>query len=108
MGEKIVKLSRQYEAHGKVFDTVTLRPPKLRDHMQLGDPVELHPGPDGAGRFLVEHLERVQSYLDRLCVPERPGRECIDDLDLVDSMSLKDAVTDFFSEAHRRRTKPTS
>lgn len=108
MAEKIVKLSRKYEAFGKVFDSVTLREPKLRDHFQLGDPVEIHSGPDGQGRFVIEHLDRVQGYLDRLAVPEKPGRECIDDLDLADSIALKQAVNDFFTEAHKRRARQTS
>ena len=36
MTEKIVPLSRRYEAHGRVFDHVTLRAPKLRDHIAIG------------------------------------------------------------------------
>jgi hypothetical protein len=106
MPEQTVKLSRRYEAHGKVFDTVALATPKLRHYLAVGDPVELPPGPDGAGQFVVKHLDRIAAYVDRLAVPEKPGRECLDDLDLVDSIALSEAVTDFFMEARRRLGKP--
>ncbi len=108
MTEKSIPLSRKYEAHGQVYDTVVLRQPKLRDHIAIGDPVEIHAGPDGQGRFVVEHLDRIAAYLDRLAVPGRPGRECLDDLDLVDSIAVKDAVTDFFMEARKRLSVPTN
>lgn len=108
MNEKAVPLSRKYEAHGQVFESVTLRAPKLRDYIAIGDPVEIHAGPDGQGRFVIEHLDRIQAYLDRLAVPGKPGRECLDDLDLADSIALKDAVTDFFMEARRRLSGPMS
>ncbi len=108
MSEKSVPLSRKYEAHGQVFNSVVLRAPKLRDHIAIGDPVEVHAGPDGQGRFAVEHLDRIAAYIDRLPVPGKPGRECLDDLDLVDSIAVKDAVTDFFMEARRRLSTPTN
>ena len=108
MTEKIVPLSRRYEAHGRVFDHVTLRAPKLRDHIAIGDPVEVHPGPEGDGRFVIRHLDRIEAYLGRLSVPEKPGRECLDDLDLVDSIALGEAVTDFFMEARRLLARQTS
>jgi hypothetical protein len=108
MTETVVPLSRTYEAHGQTFNSVTLRAPKLRDHISIGDPVEVHSGPDGQGRFVIEHLDRIEAYLDRLAVAGKPGRECLDDLDLVDSISVKDAVTGFFTEAHRRRARQTN
>ncbi len=106
--EKSIPLSRKYEAHGQVFDSVVLRAPKLRDHIAIGDPIEAHRGPDGNGRFVVEYLDRIEAYLDRLAVPGKPGRECLDDLDLTDSIRLKEAVIDFFTEARERLAKPTN
>lgn len=108
MSETVVPLSRKYEAHGQTFNSVTLRAPKLRDHIAIGDPVEVHSGPDGQGRFVIEHLDRIEAYLDRLPVAGKPGRECLDDLDLVDSIAVKDAVTGFFTEAHKRRARLTN
>lgn len=104
----VVKLSRSYAAHGKTFDTVELREPKLRDHLLIGDPVEKHSGPDGEGSYILEHNDRILAYLDRLAVPEKPGREMLNDLDLVDSMALRDAIRDFFISAHQRRNALTS
>jgi hypothetical protein len=108
MSETTIPLSRRYEAHGKTFTDVTLRAPKLRDHFAVGDPVEVHPGPDGTGRFILEHGERIEAYLDRLAVADRPGRECLDDLDLADSIRVREAITGFFSAARLRNRPPTN
>lgn len=106
MAEKVVKLGRLYEAHGTTFDEVALRPPLLKDHFAIGEPVEMHRGPDGEGSFVIEHLDRVEAYRDRLIV--RPGLEMIQSLDLADSIAVKDAIIGFFLEAHALRSKPTS
>jgi hypothetical protein len=108
MAETVVKLSRRYEAHGETFDSVTLREPKLRDHFAIGDPVEMHRDPNGGdARFVVEHLDRVQAYLDRLVVKPAPAA-VLGDLDLVDSLAVREAVRDFFLDAHTRRLAPTN
>lgn len=106
--DTVIKLSRRYDAHGKVFDEVALRAPKLRDHFAVGDPVEVHPGPDGSGRFILEHNDRFDAYLDRLCVEGRPGRECVLDLDLVDSIKVRQAISGFFTAARRQLLPPTT
>lgn len=108
MAEKDVQLSRRYEAHGKTFDSVTLREPTLEDLFAVGDPFGYYPGPDGQGRFFLEHLDRYAAYLDRLPVPGKPGRECLSGLDLVDSMMLRGAIADFFLQALRRASQQTS
>ena len=106
MVEKVITLSRQYESHGKLFETVTLREPKLRDHIEIGDPVEKHRGPDGHGEFIVEHQDRVKSYIQRLVI--KPGYADILDLDLEDSLAVVEAVNGFFGQAHKRRSARTS
>ena len=106
MADKVVPLSRSYGVHGVTFDKVTLRSPTLADHFAVGDPVEIHPAPDGTGQFVVQHLDRIADYRDRLV--REPGLEMLMGLDLVDSLAIKDAITDFFLEAHRLRAKPTS
>lgn len=108
MGERTIQLSHSYAVHGATFSEVVLREPTLADHFAIGDPVELHSGPDGEGRFVVEHGDRISSYLDRLCVQGKPGRECLNGLDLVDSIKIKEEIVGFFTEAHRRRSKLTS
>jgi len=108
MSTRTVKLNRKYEAHGKVFDAVSLRPPTLSDFFSIGEPVELHPGPDGSGRYVIEHNERISAYLDRLAVPGEPGLECIGQVELRDAMAIKEAITGFFLEARKPRDAPTS
>lgn len=107
MADRIVKLSRIYEAHGATFDSVTLREPKSRDYFEIGEPVEMHRDPNGGeGRFVVEHLDRVKAYFDRLA--KQPTAESLMDLDLLDSIAVKEAIKDFFLEAHSRRIALTN
>jgi hypothetical protein len=108
MNIKSIPLTRKYEAHGKVFDAVSLRAPTLREYLTIGEPMEAHAGPDGDGRFIIEQHDRIAAYLDKLAVPGEPGLENLDVLDLADSMSVKEAIIGFFSEARRLRAKPTS
>jgi hypothetical protein len=103
---KTVPLSRRYEAHGRVFDAVTLRDPKYRDFIDIGDPVEFQPLPDGSGQMIVKHLDRVDSYVSRL-VTEPVSAADLVDLDLVDALALEGGILDFFGEARRSRAKPT-
>jgi len=98
MVDKVIKLSRKYAAHDKIFDRIILREPKSRDYFEIGEPLELHRAPDGSdGRYLVEHLDRIEAYAARL--PKEPTAEALVDLDLVDAMALKEAITGFFIEA---------
>lgn len=107
MGEKVIKLSRSYEAHGQVFDTVTLREPKLRDHFALGEPAGLQPGADDIP-VMVERFDIIAAYAERLAVAGKPGMECLQDLDLADAFAVKEAIIGFFSEARRQRRAQTS
>ena len=106
MANKVIPLSRKYEAHGEAFVAVELRPPTLEEHFRIGDPVEAHSGPDGQGRFVIEHHDRYVAYLDLLVAA--PGREKIVVLDLADSMAIKEGIADFFLEARRLRSKQTN
>jgi hypothetical protein len=100
---KTIPLSRRYEAHGTAFNTVELRAPKLRDLFSIGEPVEFQPT---SGGIVIEHLDRIEAYRDRLLVT--PTAADIADLDLVDAMALKDAITGFFTDARKARRQPTS
>lgn len=107
MADKVIKLSRTYAAHGQTFDSITLREPKSRDYLEIGDPVEMHSDPSGGdGRFVVEHLDRIKAYAQRL--PIHPTPESLVDLDLVDAIAMKEAICDFFLEARMRRNAQTS
>lgn len=104
---KTIKLSRRYEAHGKVFDAVTLRDPKLRDYFEVGEPTEVQPTGQAGGVVLIEYFDKIDAYLSRLLQEPLSSADLID-LDLSDAILLKDAITGFFTEAKRLRRAPTS
>lgn len=108
MPTKSIPLSRTYEAHGKVFSAVTLREPSLREYLSIGEPIEMHTGPDGEGRYVIEHGDRILDYLDKLAVAGEPGAESLAVLELADAMAVKAGVLDFFTAARQQRAKPTS
>ncbi|APH71449.1 hypothetical protein [Aquibium oceanicum] len=103
---KTIPLSRQYEAHGTAFNAIELRLPKHREHFAIGDPVEVQPSGADGGSIVVEYLDRIEAYRDRLLV--KPSLAEIFDLDLVDSMTLKETIIGFFTEARRLRRARTN
>lgn len=103
---KTIKMSRRYEAHGKIFDAVALRDPKYRDLIDIGDPVEQQPLPGGDGSMIVKHSDRIDAYVARL-LQEPLSTADIIDLDLADALALEGAILDFFAEARRSRATPT-
>lgn len=103
---KTIKLSRRYDAHGKVFDAVTLRDPKYRDFIDVGAPTEAQPLPGGDGMMIVKHFDRIDTYVGRL-LQEPLSTADIVDLDLADALALEDAILDFFVQARRSRTTQT-
>lgn len=96
--EKVVPLSRRYEAHGKVFDSVTLREPRFEDLLALGEPFDAQRTRGGA-TVVVENIEVVAGYVRRCVVA--PGVECLGDLGVKDARAVRGAVIDFF---HRGET----
>lgn len=103
---RTIPLSRRYEAHGTAFDAIELRAPKLRDYFSIGDPVEAQPSGADGGSIVVEYLDRIEAYRDRLVV--KPSLAEILDLDLEDAMRVKEAITGFFTEARRARRARTN
>lgn len=93
---KTVKLSRSYSAHGKTFDAVTLRGPKMKDLLAIGEPWEAVTNRDGT-KVPIEHLDRIEAYIDRLA--SEPPADHLTELDLVDALAVKSALIDFFVEA---------
>jgi hypothetical protein len=96
MAETIVKLSKQYQAHDKVFDSVCLREPTYTDsHVDgLGVPSEWQPGPNGPVLYIYRTV--IAEYITRLAV--EPTADCLSRLSVVDAMRLEKAVRDFFIE----------
>jgi len=109
-GEVSIRLSRVYEAHGRVFSEIRLRAPLLKDLDAIGDVAEYQPTP-GGGVYLIRHEDRIDAYRDRLLVKGEglPSAGDLADLDLRDALALREAVTGFFSAARQKphETPPT-
>lgn len=105
-GEKTVRLSRCYEAHGRTFDAITLRAPVMADFEAIGEIAETQPAP-GGGSMIISHDDRIWKYRDRLMKTgaDLPSSTDIDQLDLVDAMAVKEAVTDFFAQARGKSSR---
>lgn len=92
MANVTVKLSRQYEAHGKLFSSVTIREPRFEDLLALGEPYEMQ---RAAGQnVVIENTGVIADYVRR-CVVE-PGVENMGELSIRDARAVRDGVLDFF------------
>ncbi len=105
-GEKTVRLSQRYEAHGRTFDSLTFREPKMSDYEAIGEIAEYQPAP-GGGAMVINHDDRVWLYRDRLLkrgdgLPDIPD---IGQLTLADAIAVKEAITGFFTQV---RGKPSA
>jgi len=105
-GDKNVPLSQRYEAHGRTFDRLTFREPKMADYEAIGEVAEYQPAP-GGGMMIINHDDRVWQYRDRLLKrgEDLPDAGDIGQLTLADSIAVKEAITDFFTQA---RVKPSA
>lgn len=92
MTDTIVKLSRRYEAHGKVFDAVTVREPLWSVILKLGEPYEVQRA--AGSNVIIENTSTVAAYVNH-CIVE-PGAECCGELGVKDTRAVRDAVLDFF------------
>ncbi|RWK61788.1 MAG: hypothetical protein EOR85_13035 [Mesorhizobium sp.] len=92
MAEKIVPLSKRYEAHGEPFDSVTLREPRFEDLLALGEPYEVQRA--AGNNVVIENVDTVAAYVRR-CVTA-PGIEKLGVLNLADARLVRDAVIGFF------------
>ncbi|MCO6410099.1 hypothetical protein [Hoeflea alexandrii] len=110
-GEKTVRLSRRYEAHGRAFDSLTFREPKMADFEAIGEIAEYQPAPEG-GMLIINHDDRVWRYRDRLLKrgDDLPSAADLGDLDLADAIAVKEAISGFFTQARAKpsATLPTS
>jgi hypothetical protein len=101
-GEKTIRLSRRYEAHGRAFDSLTFREPKMADFEAIGEIAERQPFAAG-GEMVLYHDDRVWKYRDRLLKrgDDLPSAADLGDLDLADAIAVKDTVASFFTRARR-------
>jgi hypothetical protein len=93
MADKSVPLSRQYEAHGVVFKSVTVREPRWEDILLLGEPFEAQRTPEG-GQLVVENTEAVAAYVKRCVIEPTPDK--LVELGVADTRAVRDAVIGFF------------
>lgn len=96
MADKVVKLSQSYESHGKSFDTIELRAPKLKDLIAGGGEV-WETQRVGAANVVITHYDRLDFYIGRLV--QEPAAEALSELNLTDAMLLERAIAGFFTEA---------
>ncbi|MBD9390128.1 hypothetical protein IB237_23285 [Agrobacterium sp. AGB01] len=93
-----VALSKSYTSgpDSRTFAEVQLREPTYKEIFlsSIGEPREFQPTQGGA--VLLVYPERVDQYLQRICVS--PGYEYLHVLNAVDSLRLQNAVCDFFRE----------
>ncbi len=104
MADKVIKLSRAYEVHGKSFDSVTLREPRYAEYIKTGDVMERQQVGDGAA--IITYHDRIESYADKLLMSPEPGG--LAELNLLDAMRVEQAIVDFFTEARQSLRQPTS
>lgn len=94
---RTIKLTSPISFHSETLTTLTLKEPKGRDYIDLGEPRIGVRMADG-GYYLVEQTHIVKAYLDR-CIDHEAGDFLIALLTLTDAQNLKAALFDFFSPA---------
>lgn len=105
MGDKVIKLSRSYEALGKTFDQLTLREPTGADFWHVGQISEWQRLGEEVAAQITYH-DKVHEYATRLARgPEGTTAEAVlGVLSLADSLKVWGGVRDFFIEALRSNT----
>lgn len=105
MAKTTVKLSRKYEAHGKIFDEVVFREPTYAEFFieGLGRPQEWQS--DGNGKFLLLTFpDVIDRYVNQLAV--EPTADCLTGLSALDCMRVEKVICGFFLEQTKPQTSP--
>lgn len=95
MADKIVPLSKRYEAHDQTFDSVTVREPRFEDLLALGEPYEVQKA--AGNNVVIENTATVAAYVRRCVVSPDIGQLGV--LGLADARLVREAVIDFFMPA---------
>jgi hypothetical protein len=93
MADKIIPLSKRYEAHGEPFDSVTVREPRFEDLLALGEPYEVQRA--AGNNVVIENTATIAAYVKRCIVS--PGVEKLGELSLADARAVRQGVIDFFT-----------
>ena len=92
-----IKLSSPVIGHGAPVSSVVLREPTFAEHSVHGDPTIFARNSEG-GVYLIENTAVIKAYLEA-CLVEPKDPLLLNQLSLADSIQLKDAMLDFFSDA---------
>jgi hypothetical protein len=106
MTTRTIKLSSPITWHGETLTTLTLKEPKGRDYIELGEPRLGVRMADG-GYYMVEQTHLVKAYLDK-CIDHEGGNFLIALMSLADAQALKAALFDFFAPATETPGAPPS
>ncbi|MDX3805293.1 MAG: hypothetical protein QHC89_02580 [Bosea sp. (in: a-proteobacteria)] len=82
------------------IEQMVFRQPKMSDVIKCGDPSILTRSADGAV-LVIENMDAIAAYARELLIEPFGQSALIDHLALPDALAVRDAVTDFFSEARR-------
>jgi len=99
MANSTVILNTPIEGHEGQVKHIVLRPPKYADIMMLGEPAAFARS-DGGMVYQAEKENVIQGYIERLLIEPKDPLLLIQ-LDLIDTLQLKDAVHDFFAAARQ-------
>ena len=109
MADVTIDLADPIQGHGGLVKQITLREPRYREVMKFGEPIAR--GYDGNIVYTAENIEIIKSYIAALLkAPDDKTTPAVDallieQLSIADTLRLKDAVLDFFSQARLRLEK---
>ena len=96
MAEKTIVLARPIQGHGRTHDSVRLREPTAREFFELGQPQS--PVYAKSAFTMSDNDTTIAEYVRR-CIVEPVADVVLAQVSLADSMRIREAVLDFFTEA---------
>ncbi|MGU3417650.1 hypothetical protein [Methylobacterium sp. D54C] len=108
MSNKIVTLERPIMGH-RPYRQLEFREPKFRDLMELGDPYVWVPAGNEYSRR-VDDTQIIAKYAERLLVEDGKAGDplILDQLGVVDTRKVREAIVDFFQPAAAAAASSTS
>lgn len=101
-----VMLREPLIGHGGPVREVVLKAPNLVQYAAIGNPVTLAPSAEGRP-VVIENDAAIAAYIEA-CVVEPKDKLLLGQVQLADAMDIREAVLDFFVEARRARSTPSS
>lgn len=100
MNSKTVVLTAPIAWGSNEIKQMVFRQPKMSDVIACGDPSIVTRSGDGAV-IVIENMDAIAAYARSLLIEPFGAGAMVDHLVLPDALAVKDAITDFFSEARR-------